>query len=85
VNFPGQSGIDLLQKFKEQGIGAEIIMLTADDTAETAVKAMKFGAADYLTKPCNIDEVKIVVSNILEKRKLKREVEYLRKVNSTFF
>src|SRR3990172_4272051 len=58
------------------------VMLTADDTAESAVKAMKLGAADYLTKPFNVDEVKIVLRNIIEKGKLKQEVDYLRKVSS---
>jgi DNA-binding NtrC family response regulator len=57
-------------------------MLTSDDTAETAVKAMKVGAADYLTKPFNLDEVKIVVAGILERGKLRREVEFLRKIRS---
>jgi DNA-binding NtrC family response regulator len=57
-------------------------MLTSDDTAETAVKAMKIGAADYLTKPFNLDEVKIVVGRIIERGQLKHEVEYLRKLSS---
>jgi len=56
-------------------------MLTSDDTAETAVKAMKIGAADYLTKPFNLDEVKIVVGRITERGHLKNEVEYLRKIS----
>jgi DNA-binding NtrC family response regulator len=60
-------------------------MLTADDTAETAVKAMKLGAADYITKPFSIDEVKIVLKNIVEKEKLKQEVNYLRKVHAEVF
>ncbi|MBF8260432.1 MAG: two component, sigma54 specific, transcriptional regulator, Fis family, partial [Actinobacteria bacterium] len=59
-----------------------MVMLTSDDTAETAVKAMKVGAADYLTKPFNLDEVKIVVAGILERGKLRHEVEYLRKISS---
>jgi len=55
------------------------VMLTGDDTAESAIKAMKIGAADYLTKPFNIDEVIMVVKGALEKAKLKDEVRYLRK------
>ncbi|MGA8179425.1 MAG: sigma-54 dependent transcriptional regulator, partial [Desulfobacterales bacterium] len=54
----------------------------ADDTAETAVRAMKLGASDYLTKPFNTDEVKIVIRNIIEKENLKEEVDYLRKAYS---
>jgi len=55
------------------------VMLTGDDTAESAIKAMKIGAADYLTKPFNIDEVIMVVKGALEKVKLNDEVRYLRK------
>jgi DNA-binding NtrC family response regulator len=57
-------------------------MLTSDDSAESAVKAMKLGAVDYLTKPFDMDEVKIVVAAIVEKGNLKHEVEYLRKISS---
>jgi DNA-binding NtrC family response regulator len=60
-------------------------MLTSDDTAETAVKAMKLGAEDYLTKPFNTDELKIVIDNIIEKGNLKQEVDYLRKAYSEFY
>ncbi len=84
INLPGRSGIDLLEEIKSK-LGAEVVMLTADDTAETAVKAMKLGAADYFTKPFNMDEVKIVINNIREKVQLKHEVDYLRRVNHELF
>lgn len=84
INLPGRSGMEILQEVKA-GLEAEVIMLTADDTAETAVKAMKLGAADYFTKPFNMDEVKIVLSNIEEKIRLRHEVDYLRKVNQEMF
>jgi DNA-binding NtrC family response regulator len=84
VNMPQANGIDILQEIKCH-FDAEVIMLTADDTAETAVKAMKLGASDYLIKPFNLEEVKIVFNNIREKQKLAREVDYLRKVSSETF
>lgn len=84
VNLPGRNGIDILQEIRESGLPAKVVMLTADDTAETAVKAMKLGAADYLTKPFNIEEVKIVISNVIENKRLEQEVDYLRKVNSSY-
>src|SRR5208337_1189784 len=84
VNLPGQSGIDILKELKSKGNG-HVIMLTADDTAETAVKAMKLGAADYFTKPFNIEEVKIVIHKLFEKIQLEHEVEHLRKVSSEMF
>ena len=76
-------GIQILQQIKNEGIDTQVVMLTADDRAETAIKAMKLGAADYLTKPFNSEEVKIVVKGILEKGKLKDEVSYLRKKNES--
>ena len=85
INLPERNGIDILKEIVELELPPQVIMLTADDSAETAVKAMKLGAADYLTKPFNVDEVKIVLRNIMEKGKLKEEVTYLRKVNSELF
>ncbi len=82
IKLPGRDGIDLLGEIVGQGIPTQVVMLTSDDTAETAVKAMKVGAADYLTKPFNLDEVKIVVGRITERGHLKHEVEYLRKISS---
>ncbi len=85
IRLPNRSGIDILRDIKNEGIITEVVMLTADDTAETAVTAMKLGAVDYLTKPFNTDEVKIVVSNVIEKENLKQEVAFLRKVYSETF
>jgi len=82
--LPGMSGLDILKEIKESGIDAPIIMLTADDTAETAVKAMKLGASDYVTKPFNIEVMKIVISNIIEKKALKQEVDFLRRISSEY-
>ena len=82
IKLPGRDGIDILGEIVGQGVPTQVVMLTSDDTAETAVKAMKVGAADYLTKPFNLDEVKIVVARILERGQLKHEVEYLRKISS---
>ncbi len=85
IRLPDRTGIEILEELMKQDVRCQVVMLTADDTAETAVKAMKLGAADYLTKPFNVDEVKIVIRNIIEKGRLKREVDYLRKVHSEFF
>jgi DNA-binding NtrC family response regulator len=85
ISMPGRDGIEILQDIRGREIKTQVVMLTADDTAETAVKAMKLGAVDYLTKPFNTDEVKIVLSNIIEKEDLKKEVKYLRKAYSEVF
>ncbi len=85
ITMPGRNGIDILQEIKSNALDTQVVMLTADDTAETAVKAMKLGAVDYLTKPFNTDEVKLVLSNVIEKESLKQEVKYLRKAYSEVF
>ncbi len=84
INLPGKTGIEILEELKGKEAEAMVVILTADDTAETAVKAMKLGAVDYLTKPFNIDEVKIVIKNVIEKEKLRQEVNYYRKMFSKF-
>ncbi len=66
ITMPGRSGMDILQEIRSSEINTQVVMLTADDTAETAARAMKLGAVDYVTKPFNMDEVKIVISNIIE-------------------
>jgi len=85
IRLADKSGIDVLKEIVEEKVPVQVVMLTADDTAETAVKAMKLGAADYLTKPFNVEEVIIVLKNIIEKGKLRQEVDYLRKVQSEVF
>jgi DNA-binding NtrC family response regulator len=82
LKLPGISGMDILKEITDQRIGTQVVMLTSDDSAESAVKAMKLGAVDYLTKPFDMDLVKIVVASIVEKGNLKQEVEYLRKISS---
>jgi DNA-binding NtrC family response regulator len=82
LKLPGKSGMDILKEVTDRRIGTQVVMLTSDDSAESAVKAMKLGAVDYLTKPFDMDEVKIVVASIIEKGNLKHEVEYLRKISS---
>ncbi len=79
VRLPDISGIDILKELMGAGAAIPVVMLTADDTAETSVKAMKLGAVDYLTKPFNMEEVKIVIRNIIESVKLKEEAGYLKK------
>ncbi len=82
INMPGKNGITLLQEIIDRGIDTQVVMLTADNSATMAIKALKIGAVDYLTKPFKTEEVKIVVHNLLEQKKLKDEVEYLRRARS---
>jgi DNA-binding NtrC family response regulator len=74
-----RSGLDILEELKREKLQLPVVMLTSDDSAESAIRAMKLGAADYLTKPFNIDEVLIVIANLMETSRLKDEVDYLRR------
>ena len=74
-----KTGLDILAEIRKEKFDTQVVMLTADDSAESAITAMKLGAADYLTKPFNVEEVKIVIKSVLEKAKLREEVDYLRK------
>jgi DNA-binding NtrC family response regulator len=77
-----KSGLAILEELKREEIPGQVVMLTADDSADSAITAMKLGAADYLTKPFNMAEVKLVINNIIEKERLREEVDYLRKAKT---
>jgi len=84
ITLPGMSGMEVLKALKQDEVDAQVIMLTADDSAESAVKAMKLGAIDYITKPFIIDEVKLILGGAMETRSLRKEVDYLRQISSEF-
>ncbi|MFH7319599.1 sigma-54-dependent transcriptional regulator [Desulfurivibrio sp. D14AmB] len=73
------SGLDILEAIRREGVTAEVVMLTADDSADSAIRAMKLGASEYFTKPFNIDEIKIVTQNIIDNIRRKEEVDFLRR------
>jgi DNA-binding NtrC family response regulator len=81
VKLPGTSGLEILTELSERAFGAQVVMLSSDASAESAVRAMKMGAVDYLTKPFDLEEVKLVIASNLEKGRLQREVEYLRRIS----
>jgi DNA-binding NtrC family response regulator len=76
--MPGRSGLDLLAELSERGVRAPVIVLTATNTVNAAVEAMKRGAADFVTKPFELEALRIKVRNLLEKRALEEEVLRLR-------
>ncbi len=81
--LPDGTGIDLLEKMKGGESMLPVIMLTAVDRSNIAVQAMKLGAFDYVTKPVNIEELKIVIEKALETTKLKRQVASFLKQQET--
>jgi DNA-binding NtrC family response regulator len=77
--LPDKSGLDILQNVHKVSPSTDFIVVTGHASAQTAVRAMKEGAFDYITKPIDFDELKIVVSKALEKQKLLSENMYLRR------
>jgi len=73
IIMPGPSGTEILKKVKEVNPATIVIMITAYASTESAVEAMKEGAYDYITKPFNVDEIKVIISNALEKGRLEKE------------
>jgi len=78
LKMSGIGGIETLEKIIAIDKDILVIMLTAYQTVESAVKAMKLGAYDYISKPFNIEELKIVIKKALRERNLSREVVSLR-------
>ncbi len=76
--MPGRNGLELLPELRERGLELPVIVLTATNSIEAAVAAMKEGAADFITKPFELDALRIKVGQLLEHRALRREVVRLR-------
>ena len=73
IILPDLNGIDLLHELKSKYPEIEIIMLTAHGTVDSAIQSLKYGAYDYLTKPCKLDELEAIVKKAYEKRLLRNQ------------
>src|SRR5687768_11201019 len=73
VKLPDGDGIEILRHVKAGSPETAVIVMTAFGSTETAVAALKLGAHDYLVKPFDVDELKIVVRNALERQQLTQE------------
>ena len=78
IMMSGIDGIETLEKIRTIDKDVSVIMLTAYQTVETAVQAMKLGAYDYISKPFNFEELKIIIRRALQARNLSKEVISLR-------
>jgi DNA-binding NtrC family response regulator len=78
IRMPGIDGMELLEKIKTEQLETAVIMMTGYASVETAVRALKQGAFDYITKPFDPDDLLVVVRNALEQRRLKLENRALR-------
>jgi DNA-binding NtrC family response regulator len=75
----GMDGIETMMQIRRLHAEASIIIITAYATVDTAIAAMKEGAQEYIVKPCNPEEISLLVSRILKVKRLQRENTILRK------
>jgi DNA-binding NtrC family response regulator len=78
LQLPDGDGLSILRHVKEEAPETAVVVLTAHGSADTAVAAMKLGAHDYLTKPFDLDELRIRARQAIEGEKLRRENRELR-------
>ncbi len=78
LRMPRMDGLEAQQRIQEISPGVPIIMMTAYASVGTAVGALKAGATDYLTKPVDIDELKIIIAKVLHHTHLEQENAYLK-------
>jgi len=76
--LPRMDGLEVLRRIKESRPEVEVIMLTAHGSVESAVQAMKVGAFDYLSKPLDLEELRLVVGKALQAVRQAQELDYLR-------
>lgn len=84
LKMPGLDGIEVMRRLKDQPDPPEIIVMTGYGSVPTAIEAVKLGAYDYVTKPCKIEKLDLLVRKAFEKRRLSSENLLLRsKLQST--
>jgi YesN/AraC family two-component response regulator len=83
--MPRVGGLDLLKHAKKVNPDTIVIIITGYASLETAIMAVRDGAYDYIRKPCNLEEINVVVKNAIEKIKLNRENrELLKKLQEAY-
>lgn len=78
LRMPDSNGLELLPRIKATAPETSVIIMTAYGTIKTAVEAVKLGAFDFITKPFELDEVRLVIERSLQLQQLSRENEQLR-------
>ena len=76
--LPHMDGLEVLRRIKASRPEVEVILLTAHGTVENAVEAMRVGAFDYLSKPLDLEELRLVVGKALHSMRQRQELDYLR-------
>lgn len=76
--LPGMDGLEILRRVKERAPDTNVILITGNASAHSALEAMKNGAFDYITKPLNAEKLKIIIAKALETQHLLKENAFLR-------
>jgi len=78
LKMPDVDGIEVLKELKKLNPYIPVIMITAHGSIDTAIEAMKIGAADYITKPFKLEEIKVQIKQALHLSELEDQVNFLR-------
>jgi len=79
IRLPDMDGVEVLRRLREREPAVQVIMVTACDTVEDAIRSFKLGAFDYIIKPFDLEEITAVVEKALETARLRSEVGRMRK------
>lgn len=77
IRMPTMNGLEALQRMREKWLDTPIILMTAYAAVETAVEALRLGAFDYVIKPFELDELKLLINRALQLRNMKQEINIL--------
>lgn len=78
-NLPGADGLEVLARMKARDSKVPVVMLTGHGSVEVAVQAMKSGAADYLSKPVALGEIKLVINRVMHRGQIEGNLSYYQK------
>ena len=76
LRLPDMSGMEVLQRIHERGLGCSVVIITAHGSIDATVEAMRYGAVDFLAKPFDAARLRVTVGNVLEKRRLSNMVTH---------
>src|SRR5213593_3271141 len=79
LKLPDGSGLDLLHRIKENYPDVSVVILTGHATVDSAVKALKVGAEDYVTKPVDLPRLLVILKSVEDKQMMKQEILELRR------
>ena len=78
LKMPGMSGMEVIQKVSKSFPGLPVIIVTATKDINSVIEAMKLGATDFVVKPFDVDEIKLLINKTLRSKQMASEVSYLR-------